>query len=307
MSEMKTEEKESNYSGFERFLFFATPIVFTIVLIAVLLTLFNANWRSHVLSLAEQIPVVNQWFSSDQDKSGNKDGKQEKKEKKDVEKEQAEQITELKALLASKDADLRNLADERKSLEGKVSDLSKQLQEVKQKRQEETASSAEYDRQIKDLANMYAKMMPSKAAPVLENLSKEELVLVLDAMKQEDRVKVLEKMNPKVAAEASIMLKDVKPADDLKIKALQARLNKNETTKQASTGLDRTQLSQTFANMTPKSGASILLETAKISPDKALAVLNAVDDAARSRLLNAMTDADKEATAKLVSKLLPNK
>lgn len=223
-----------------------------------------------------------------------------------MEKEQAEQITELKALLASKDADLRNLADERKSLEGKVSDLSKQLQEVKQKRQEETASSEEYDRQIKDLANMYAKMMPSKAAPVLENLSKEELVLVLDAMKQEDRVKVLEKMNPKVAAEASIMLKDVKPADDLKIKALQSRLKKNETAKQASTGLDRTQLSQTFANMTPKSGASILLETAKISPDKALAVLNAVDDAARSRLLNAMTDADKEATAKLVSKLLPS-
>ncbi|MCM3337305.1 primosomal protein [Paenibacillus sp. MER TA 81-3] len=311
VSEMKTEEKESNYSGFERFLFFATPILFTIVLIAVLLTLFNANWRNHVLSLAEQIPIVNEWISSDQDKSDDKkdekkDEKKEKKEKKDVEKEQAEQITELKALLASKDADLRNLADERKSLEGKVGELSKQLQEVKQKRQEETASSEEYDRQIKDLANMYAKMMPSKAAPVLENLSKEELVLVLDAMKQEDRVKVLEKMNPKVAAEASIMLKDVKPADDLKIKALQSRLKKNETAKQASTGLDRTQLSQTFANMTPKSGASILLETAKISPDKALAVLNAVDDAARSRLLNAMTDADKEATAKLVSKLLPS-
>lgn len=80
MSEMKTEEKESNYSGFERFLFFATPILFTIVLVAVLLTLFNANWRNHVLSLAEQIPIVNEWISSDQDKSDDK--KDEKKEKK---------------------------------------------------------------------------------------------------------------------------------------------------------------------------------------------------------------------------------
>ncbi|WP_242069533.1 MotE family protein [Paenibacillus dendritiformis] len=300
-------EKESGYSGFERFLFFATPILFTIILLAVLLTLFNANWRNQMTALAENIPIVNQWISSDKDKAEGKEYGKEKKENKNNQKEQEEQIAELKALLASKDADLRNLADARKKLEEQVATLNKEIKNLRAERREEQLTEEQYAQQVKDLANLYAKMMPSKSAPILENLATEELVLVLDAMKQEDRAKILEKMNPKVAADASIRLKDVKPADNLEVRALQARLKKNEATKEAHNGLDRTQLSQTFSSMTPKSAASILLETAKISPEKALNVLNTVDDATRSRLLNAMTEEDKAATAKLVSKLLPTK
>ncbi|MFL1673993.1 primosomal protein [Paenibacillus dendritiformis] len=300
-------EKESGYSGFERFLFFATPILFTIILLAVLLTLFNTNWRNQMIALAENIPIVNQWISSDKDKAEGKEPGKAKKENKNIQKEQEEQIAELKALLASKDADLRNLADARKTLEEQVANLNKEIKDLRAERHEEQVTEEQYAQQVKDLANLYAKMMPSKSAPILENLATEELVLVLDAMKQEDRAKILEKMNPKVAADASIRLKDVKPADNLEVRALQARLKKNEASKEAHNGLDQTQLSQTFASMTPKSAASILLETAKISPEKALNVLNTVDDATRSRLLNAMTEEDKEATAKLVSKLLPSK
>lgn len=309
MAEMNQEsvEKESGYSGFERFLFFATPILFTIILLAVLLTLFNANWRNQMIALAENIPIVNQWISSDKDKAEGKEPGKAKKENKNIQKDQEEQIAELKALLASKDADLRNLADARKTLEEQVANLNKEIKDLRAERREEQVTEEQYAQQVKDLANLYAKMMPSKSAPILENLATEELVLVLDAMKQEDRAKILEKMNPKVAADASIRLKDVKPADNLEVRALQARLKKNEASKEAHNGLDRTQLSQTFASMTPKSAASILLETAKISPEKALNVLNTVDDATRSRLLNAMTEEDKEATAKLVSKLLPSK
>ncbi|RJG22293.1 primosomal protein [Paenibacillus thiaminolyticus] len=309
MAEMNQEsmEKESGYSGFERFLFFATPILFTIILLAVLLTLFNANWRNQMIALAENIPIVNEWISSDKDKAEGKEPGKAKKENKNIQKEQEEQIAELKALLASKDADLRNLADARKTLEEQVANLNKEIKDLRAERREEQVTEEQYAQQVKDLANLYAKMMPSKSAPILENLATEELVLVLDAMKQEDRAKILEKMNPKVAADASIRLKDVKPADNLEVRALQARLKKNEATKEAHNGLDQTQLSQTFSSMTPKSAASILLETAKISPEKALNVLNSVDDATRSRLLNAMTEEDKQATAKLVAKLLPSK
>ncbi|WP_259392093.1 MotE family protein [Paenibacillus thiaminolyticus] len=309
VAEMNQEsmEKESGYSGFERFLFFATPILFTIILLAVLLTLFNANWRNQMIALAENIPIVNEWISSDKDKAEGKEPGKAKKENKNIQKEQEEQIAELKALLASKDADLRNLADARKTLEEQVANLNKEIKDLRAERREEQVTEEQYAQQVKDLANLYAKMMPSKSAPILENLATEELVLVLDAMKQEDRAKILEKMNPKVAADASIRLKDVKPADNLEVRALQARLKKNEATKEAHNGLDQTQLSQTFSSMTPKSAASILLETAKISPEKALNVLNSVDDATRSRLLNAMTEEDKQATAKLVAKLLPSK
>ncbi|MEW9105963.1 primosomal protein [Paenibacillus sp. S-12] len=307
MSEIMTEEeKESNYSGFERFLFFVTPIIFAIILIGVLLTLFNANWRNQLVSIASEIPIVNKWVTPDE--ATKEKAKEEKKEKakQDDAKAQSDQITELKALLTSKDQDLRVLADKRKTLEGEVAELKHELQTLKSNRQEEQTNQEQSDRQIKDLANIYAKMMPSKAAPILENMATEEIVLVLNAMKPDNRVKVLEKMNPKVAAEASMMLKNIKPSDNLEVRALQARLKKNESTKEAQTGLDRSQLSKTFSSMTPKSGASFLLETAKINPDKALTVLSSVDDATRSKLINAMTDLDKTKTAKLVAKLLPN-
>ncbi|WP_232276653.1 MotE family protein [Paenibacillus sp. 481] len=301
------DQKEEKYSGVERILFFATPIVFTVILLGVLLTLFNVNWRNTVLSWAENIPVVNQWV----DAAGEDEKQGADSPKKDTAVEQpksdAKKVEELKELLASKDADLRNLASARKELETQVTDLKKQVSELKQKRTKETANAEQYDKQIKDLADMYARMMPSKAAPILENLATEEIVLVLDAMKQENRVKVLEKMNPKVAADASIMLKDVMPSENLQVKALQARLNKQEPAKKTHNGLDQTSLSKTFTSMTPKNGATVILETAKISPEKALAVLNAVDDDTRSKLLNAMTEIDKVKTTSLVSKLLPNK
>jgi flagellar motility protein MotE (MotC chaperone) len=300
-------EKESGYSGFERILFFATPILFTIILLAVLLTMFNTNWRNQMIALAENIPIVNQWISSNKNTAAGHKPDKEMKENKNVQKEQAEQITELKSLLASKDADLRNLADSRKTLEEQVANLNKEIKDLRAEQREEQLTEEQYAKQVKDLANLYAKMTPSKAAPIMENLAVEELVLVLNAMKQEERAKILEKMNPKVAADASIRLKDVKLVDNLEVRALQARLKKNEVQQESHNGLDQTQLSQTFASMTPKNAASFLLEIAKISAEKTLNVLNTVDDATRSRLLNATTEEDKEVTAKLVSKLLPSK
>ena len=266
--------------------------------------LVNSDWRDNVLAWADQVPILNK-IVPDQDKSdtaGKVDNKDEEKGP-----TEAEQIIELKNLLASKDNDLRTLADKRKELEAQVDDLSKQLKTQQNKDEQTRISEEEYAKQVKDLANMYANMMPSKAAPIMENLTVEEMVLVFNAMKTESRVKILEKMNAKVAAEVSIRLKDITPSADLELAALQSRLNKQEAASKSQTGLDSTQLSRTFSSMSANSAAEIVLETAKISNDKALAVLNKVDDATRSKLLNAMTEMDKETTAKLVTKLLPNK
>lgn len=298
------DDKEKQYSGFERLLLFTTPILFTIILLGGLLLLVNSDWRDNVLAWADKVPILNK-IVPDQDKSDTAG----KDDKKDEEKgpTEAEQIIELKNLLASKDNDLRTLADKRKELEEQVNDLSKQLKTQQNKEEQTRISEEEYTKQVKDLANMYANMMPSKAAPIMENLTVEEMVLVFNAMKTESRVKILEKMNAKVAAEVSIRLKDVTPSTNLEIAALQSRLNKQEAASKSQTGLDSTQLSRTFSSMSANSAAEIILETAKISNDKALAVLNKVDDTTRSKLLNAMTEIDKETTAKLVTKLLPNK
>lgn len=296
---LEEKEEDQPYTKFERFLFFATPIIFLVVLLVVLLFVFSSNWRTQMLDVVEKVPIVNKWLPDQDSKTtGSKD-------KKEPEKDTAKEVEDLKALLASKDNDLRVLADKRTELEGQVKDLSKQLEETKKKDETERTNKEEYEKQVKDLANMYASMTPSKAAPIMENLTMDELVLVFNAMKNDDRVKILEKMNPKIAAEASIRLKDVKPSESQAIAALQSRLQKMENEKTPSTGLDKAQINRTFASMTPKSGAEILLETAKISQDKVLSILNAVEDSTRSKLIDAMTQIDNAATAKIVAKLFP--
>lgn len=295
------EEKEEDqpYTKFERFLFFATPIIFLIVLLIVLLFVFSSNWRGQMLDIVEKVPIVNKWLPDQGKKPSTDEGK------KEAEPDLNKEVEDLKALLASKDNDLRVLADKRTELEQKVKELSTKVEQAEKRQESDRATSEEYEKQVKELANMYASMMPSKAAPIMENLTMDELVLVFNAMKNDDRVKILEKMNPKIAAEASIRLKDVKPTESQAIAALQSRLTKMETDKKPSTGLDKAQINRTFASMTPKSGADILLETAKISQDKVLAVLNAVDDSTRSKLIDAMTQIDNAATAKIVAKLFP--
>lgn len=303
MASEHIDDKEKQYSLTERILLFTTPILFTIILLGGLLLLVNNDWRDHVLAWADQVPVLNK-IVPDQEKSESTDEDNNKEE--DTGPTEAEQIAELKNLLASKDNDLRTLADKRKELEEQVNLLNQQLNELRNKDEQERISEEAYAKQIKDLANMYANMMPSKAAPIIENLTIDEMVLVFHAMNSESRVKIMEKMNAKVAAEVSIRMKDVTPSSNLEIAALQSRLNKQESEQKSQTGLDSTQLSQTFSAMSSASAAEIILETAKISNDKALAILNQVDDATRSKLLTAMTEIDKTTTATLFSRILPN-
>ncbi|MNI65230.1 hypothetical protein D3C73_1207230 [compost metagenome] len=59
--------------------------------------------------------------------------------------------------------------------------------------------------------------------------------------------------------------------------------------------------------MSASSGAKLLLETYKLSPDKTLTILNSVDDATRSQLLENMSTENSVETAKILNRLMGNK
>ena len=304
--------EKSSYSGFERFLFFVTPIIFTIVLLFVLLALFNFPVRNTILEVAQKIPIVNQWLP--EPSSGTKQvGSDANAKNNNLEKK----VEELNQLLAAKDAELKKSTALIDQKDQEITSLKENVEQTEQKFETKKQTDEEYQAQITGLANMYAKMQPSKAAPVMESLTLDEQVLVLQAMKPDDRVKILEKMTPKAAADASILLKDAQTSENLAIAAVQARLNKlkNDEKNKVRDKLDNDQLIQTFRNMTPKSAASLILETAKISEEKALLILKSVDDSTRSQILAAMTDnkdtkENKDTAAiaaKLLSKIMPAK
>jgi flagellar motility protein MotE (MotC chaperone) len=303
-------EKESS-GGWEKFLMISIPIVFTVVLLGVLLTLFNVDIRNNLLEVANKIPVVKDWVPDPV-----LDPEKKKLEKSEQQVESAEAtIDKLKAQVSEKETELKAAKDATTTEAKKASDLQKKLDDA-EKAAETAAQNPEtesdYQKQIKDLAKMYADMSPSKAAPILQNMTNEEMVLLLSVMQSAARTKVLEKMDPKIAADVTMMMKDAKPSGDLALDALQSRLKKETATTSTATttnskNLDKNQLSQTFASMSASSGAKLLLETYKLSPDKTLTILNSVDDATRSQLLENMSSENSVETAKILNKLMGNK
>ncbi|SFS79395.1 MotE family protein [Paenibacillus sp. BC26] len=296
--------EKQGYSGFERFMFFVTPILFTLILLGVLVTLFNFDLRNKALEIGNTVPFLNKVLpdpATDENAAVVDEGK--------IKAENTTaKISELRAQLTVKETELSKAADEKTRLSQQLKDLQAQVEQLKQDGTKKALEDAEYQNKINELASMYGKITPSKAAPILESMEMDEAVLVLDAMKPDDRVLVLEKMNPKKAAEATVKLKDVKTAKDRQIAALQARIKKQDSAvAQPEIVLSKAQLNTTFSTMDPASAGELLLKMADVSPSKVLRILNAVDDASRSKIIAEMSGLNKDITAQLVSKLMLGK
>ncbi|KAF6637603.1 kinesin [Paenibacillus sp. EKM208P] len=312
--------KESG-GGFERFMFFLIPIVFTIVLVGVLLTLFNMDFRSEMISLGNKIPVVKNWIPEPKDKAT-----QTKEADQKAQSESSEAtIQQLKADLAKQTEELKKATAAKTTQDKKVTELQNQVNTLQTQQEQQSQVSQQgqagtqttggttnedpYVKQARDLASMYEGMTASKAAPIMENLTTEETVQLLSYMDPANSAKILQKMDAKKAADITMALKNVTPSTDLSVAALQSRLKKDQSTTAGTTSksLQSTQISSTFASMDKKSGAELILQTYKISPDKALNILNTVDDSTRGSLLQNMSAKDAAQTAKILNKLMGSK
>ncbi|MCQ6557917.1 MotE family protein [Paenibacillus mendelii] len=296
------EMEKQGYSGFERFMFFVTPILFTLILLGVLLTLFDFDLRNKLLSVGNSIPFLEQILPDPASPELSLDEEKLKSENTSA------KVAQLTAQLTAKEADLKKATDERARQEQQIKDLQGQVDQLKRVNSEQQLEDDQYQTKIGELAGMYAKITPSKAAPILESMELAEAVLVLDAMRPDDRVRILEKMTPKKAADATVMLKDATSAKDRQIAALQARIKKQESAQtQPQSVLDTAQLKDTFAKMNAKSAGELLIKMSDVSPSKVLRILNAVDSTSRSAILAEMSEINKGITAQLVSKLMAGK
>ncbi|MEF2965211.1 hypothetical protein V3851_05140 [Paenibacillus sp. M1] len=299
-------EPEESGGGFSRILFFLTPILFTVVLLAVLLTLFNLNFRNALLEIGEKIPIVKNFIPDSAVSGSEKEKDDAKKQKESTE----ATLKQLKEQVAEQEEQLKEANEQVAEKDNRVKELQEQLDTAQEtaEEQKQAEEEAAYQKEVKKLAQIYSEMSPSKAAAIFDKLTTEETLQMFSVMSNESKVAILEKMDPQKAADISIKLKDVKPAEDMAIAALQSRLKKEaaaETPAQpANTGLDDAQLGQTFASMSADSAAKLIIQTYKASPDKALKILKAVNDTARSKILDAMTEEDANLSVKIVNQLV---
>ncbi|MNC05382.1 MgtE intracellular N domain protein [compost metagenome] len=307
-------ENEESAGKFERFLFLMIPIIFTLVLLGVLLTLFNMDIRNNVLEIANKIPVVDKWVPEPVADPTSEPADDEAAKSEEQAASSESTIKELKAQLAAQEAQLKQANEDKTAQETKVEALQKQIDTMTEEAAAAAASTEEtvdpYQEKVTELAKLYAGMKASKAAPIMENLTTEEMVQIFSAMNNASKTAILEKMDPEKAADVSVKLKETTNSTDMAIAALQSRLKQTQTdtpTTSTSGNLDQDELSQTFTTMPAADAATLLGSMYTISPDKVITILNTVSDSVRSSILGEITKNDSTLSAKIVNRLMGGK
>ncbi|MDF2834873.1 MAG: hypothetical protein K0Q63_513 [Paenibacillus sp.] len=296
----ETGVEKQNYNAFERFMFLMIPILFVIVLLGVLYAMFDVEFRNRALQVGNSIPVLKEVLPEPKVSGSMMDDDSIRNIK------MTEKIEELEAELATVKSELAAATASAATQEQAAKGLADENAQLKQLTEQELLEAEQYAAKIEELSDMFAKMTPSKAAPIVQNMNTDEIVLLFASMRSDDRVKIMEKMDPKIAAEATMKLKDNVSVKDLQIAALQARLDEQEGAAETpvSSTLNQEQLSATFESMNAKNAGEMLLKMKDISPSKVIRILNSVSNTARSGILAEMSSIDEAATATIVTKLM---
>lgn len=294
------ETEKTSYGAFERFLYlFFIPALFTVILTVVLLSLFNYDVSNTLLKTANSIPVISSIVPDPKS-----DG-EEAVEETEVGTPKAEDMEMLKSRIQELEAELALKGTSESDKDKQILDLQARIEELTLQLDTKKADDDAYQAQIQEVASMYARMAPNKAAPILENLTRNERLLVLQAMKPSERVAVLEKMNPTIAAESSILLKDSTPSDNPELLALQERLDlyEDDNKQESGNALSNEELGQTFAAMTAANAASVLLEMNKTNSAQVTNILREMNVQARSSILTELSNLSEEEAAKISARL----
>mgnify|MGYP001295783886 FL=1 len=291
----------SGYGLLERILFLITPVLFTALLLSILLLIFDTDLRSAALDFGRRIPVVGQWLPEPAAPNGTPRTPEEK-----AAQNARDRIQQLEALLAEREEALRQSIETSRRQEAEIAELRSQVEELSQSLADKAITTTEYDERIRSLADMYGRMTPTRAAPILENMSAEEAALILDYMPENTRARILERMTPARAAEVTNLLKDSVPVEDRQIAALQARVRELEQQlAEPRALLEGGNLGSTFVSMNAEHAATLILEMARKDRNKALYTLASMDGATRSQVVGAMTEKDSQTTAALMADLVP--
>ncbi|AMA72671.1 MULTISPECIES: magnesium transporter MgtE N-terminal domain-containing protein [Aneurinibacillus] len=293
MEEMAEERKYSKLEWFFYIIFI--PLLFTLVLSAVIAQMFGYNVMGILAKELNKVPVLEKVIpdaavdSSAPAEDGNKADEKDSK------------ISELEIKLEAKE---REIADLKRKAELEKQKMDQVLQQA-QKHQEATKAAEkkateEEQKKIKNLAKIYTSMSAGKAAPILEKMAPEEAAQLLLTMKAEERSAIMAKMDPKKAADLSLLLKEASPEDLAEPSAIQQQLL--ELKYNASVR----ELASSISSMQPASAADLVEKLFKADEKRAVLVLSQMNAEQRGQILSKLAENPNGAAvaAKISQKLL---
>ncbi|HEU4964245.1 MAG TPA: hypothetical protein VFV52_10395 [Bacilli bacterium] len=190
------EAENHRYSGFQWVLYIVIlPLLFTALLSGIILQFFGFDIAGKVADAARSIPVVGQWLPDAEDEAtANLDP--------------AEQLAQAQTQVTKLEADSKQLQSDLDKKDAEIERLKQQIEDLKKKKaaaaaqaDAENDSVAQADDSLVAQAKVYAEMSPSKAAPILGQLSVTLAKQILDNMTIDQQAAILEKMDPAIAGQ----------------------------------------------------------------------------------------------------------
>ncbi|WP_315792549.1 hypothetical protein [Paenibacillus sp. BIC5C1] len=149
----------------------------------------------------------------------------------------------------------------------------------------ETLEAGVHIAEAKDIAKVYAAMMPNKAAAILEKQSTVTIVYAMTEMSTEERSKIWSKMDPAVVADVSAQIKPRALAKDKDLAALQKKIHSEAKDTQNKSIQD---LSNLYSDMPVTAAAKLIQEMMKTDSDTTIQVIKKMNEQNQSKLLTAM-------------------
>ncbi len=215
-----SQATDKGYSKIEwLFYIIILPIIFISILTLVVLWFLDYDVKQKVFLELNKIPVIEKLIDDEQ---FNEVGYINKNLSID---ELHFQIDELKTTLNKINMDISLNENIILAKDEEILLLNEQIDAMQIEISEKNISQKTREQEISDLTKIYENMNPKNAASIISYLSLEESVLIMKSMSLEAKSSILEKMDQKIAADISILLKDQNYSKDLDIRALQERIS----------------------------------------------------------------------------------
>lgn len=182
---MENENDKQDYGKIQWFFFVVLiPILFTITLVVVILSVAGFDVIGKSKTVLQKVPVIENLFKEEQTETSDT---LEQTALQEEENEKLNQtIEEQTTMISTLEKDVTLKEKEIQKLNQDISSLEKQLEEINK--------SSESETKAKDIGKLYDNMTSKKAAEIIPNLSQDDAMLILTSLDDKQVADILTKM-----------------------------------------------------------------------------------------------------------------
>lgn len=258
-------------------------IIFSLIFTGIALTFMGYSLMDRLLLAGNNVPIVKNYLPESELK------------KEQTHLNQLEyDLEEAHQTIGEKQTEIQYLERTINELLEEIDGLNRNLVDIEHVQQE--PFEEEYLEDLQELANIYSSMTASRAANILGNLSHKETALILQMMNSDEQSQIMAKLDPRYAADLTLVMRSMGHPYDLEMEALnerlQALLDSIQEVDEANQTLTIAEITKTFNDMPNEQAARILEDMLVANDEFALAtkILANFNDLKRATLLAMMEE-----------------